>query len=347
MAPDDKNPYEYKLPENYDSPLKKYSIHPYPVKRYNRSEEAPISDRKGEEFPIIDKLEHLTEKISRRGDRVVKSFVDEMNSSHPPGILKQLIYLGKLLFYTSLLLSIFLIFILALVIVILFVGGLASVGFAIWVLKEAGIDIVKIVLIDTFRVILRLHQIYVLGTLLLLLFVGAYIFVYNPYISSSPTVDLHMKSQDNKELIITNNRSATDVPYARLLQFLDQDTTDSAVGVHSAAMTNGAVRLHDNAEKQGIRSGVAKVSPAGLSAHVYCWNVFNTTDHGSIYVSAYHPVTTFTCDSLVYIPKTGLDEGKVYYIPIDKVPNPDYEDLSESMGKNTGNEKITGIEVVW
>jgi len=83
---------------------------------------------------------------------------------------------------------------------------------------------------------------------------------YNPYISPAPTVDLHLKTPDGKTAHITNNHSATNVTYRQLLQFLEQDDTDSTLGKYQATRVAAAVRLHDNAEKQGIRADVAEVS---------------------------------------------------------------------------------------
>jgi hypothetical protein len=108
--------------------------------------------------------------------------------------------------------------------------------------------------------------------------------VYNQYIASEYNVRLPFVDEYEKDLYITNINAAKDPTFDQLLTFLEKDDTETFVIEHpSLAFGTGIVRLHNNAEKAGIRGGVAELRLPGES-DVYALNVFNTVDKGQIMV---------------------------------------------------------------
>lgn len=106
-------------------------------------------------------------------------------------------------------------------------------------------------------------------------------------------------------LIITDRRVASDVSFDELTRFLANDTTVMADYVYpNYTCGDFAVRLHDDAEAQGIRSGVVGISlnvtgfddtnasidgllksnVTGVAERGHAVNVFNTTDRGLVYI---------------------------------------------------------------
>ena len=108
--------------------------------------------------------------------------------------------------------------------------------------------------------------------------------VYNQYIATDYKVKLPFADEYSKALYITNINAAKDTTFDQLLTFLEKDDTETFVAEHPGlAFGAGIVRLHDNAEKAGIRSGVAELKFPG-ETDVYALNVFNTVDKGQIMV---------------------------------------------------------------
>jgi len=349
MAPQDKNPYEYKLPENEDSLLKKYHASTFQYRKPDLVVEPSVKASNALDLET-GPMERFIDKMAKRCDRIAKRFIDDVNSDHPPSIPKQFVYLGKMAFYTAILFPALFCYVVLAIFIIPFHGGKGIISF-IGAAIRLGIGVGVLGAVKILSIIVKLHMIYTMCVLALLVVAVAYIMIYNviynPYISSAPTEDLHLKTPDGKTAHITNNRSATDVTYKQLLQFLEQDDTDSTLGKYQITRVSAAVRLHDNAEKQGIRAGVAEVNLDNSYASSYCWNVFETTDQGTVYVSAFHPVLTENSDSLIYIPRSGVEEGQIYFIPVNTVINLQYDSLTEDMGKNAISGRVTGINVIW
>jgi len=95
-----------------------------------------------------------------------------------------------------------------------------------------------------------------------------------------------------------------------------------------------AERLHNNAEKAGIRAGYVFIQFPGSPAHT-C-NVFDTTDRGRIYVD-----DTGTPDGGINADKTvDLEVGRSY-CPVSIFPNPGYDQDWDCMGR------VSSFNVTW
>lgn len=119
------------------------------------------------------------------------------------------------------------------------------------------------------------------------------------------TEDLPVMNTTYQKLAITEHRYAANVSYDELIKFLANDTTVMA-DYEYPDYTCGdfAVRLHDDAETSGIRSGVVavEINTTGYadtddylqamprannsSERGHAFNVFNTTDRGLVYIDA-------------------------------------------------------------
>lgn len=104
-------------------------------------------------------------------------------------------------------------------------------------------------------------------------------------IHSSGSVDLTQKLPftSGGELYIINNPTSHDPTYSELLSFLQNDTTDTLT-YHSKFMCGEfATLLHNNAESQGIRSGVVNIRFQNQTVG-HTINAFNTTDQGLVFI---------------------------------------------------------------
>lgn len=209
----------------------------------------------------------------------------------------------------------------------------------------AGLTIIAIV--GLFEIVSKIHLIYlILLAIMVVLFLGFYA-VYNPYINPTPVADLSLKGPTGDSMHITSNRNAVNVTYQQVLDFLAEDDTSVVIGRYQTGRVSGAVRLHDNAEKKGIRAGVAEVALDGAYAQSYCWNVFDTTDQGRVYVTSYHPEYRRESDSIVIIPQSGDHAEEIFFVPMEKAVGLRYYELDETMGNTSVAGKVTGINVVW
>jgi hypothetical protein len=198
-----------------------------------------------------------------------------------------------------------------------------------------------------FKILLIIHDNRVAILLMAILIVGIFFF-YTTFFTVHPRVAaLHLTGVDGKAMQIANNRSATDITYRQLLDFLAQDDTDSTLGDHQTLRVEAVVKLHDDAEKSGFRAGVAEVSIDNPGPANYCWDVFNTTDEGTVYVSAYHPIKNKDDDSLIYIPASDDRKGQIFFIPSKTAGTMSYDSLTEDMGQTAVGGKVTSINVVW
>jgi hypothetical protein len=157
-------------------------------------------------------------------------------------------------------------------------------------------------------------------------------------------------------IVLINNKNVKDPTYAELLAFLESDNTDEYGYVrtpYSASLYFGsaeskiqlhwiqgiinrtqgplapkicadfAERLHNNAERAGIRCGYVIIDSLN-----HAINVFNTTDKGLIYIddtgnSGYGPSN---CDKIV-----DVQIGK-HYIPISLFPEVGWNSTYNDMG---------------
>lgn len=121
---------------------------------------------------------------------------------------------------------------------------------------------------------------------------------------------------DASPIILQNNYGNVHNPtWAELVSFLESDNTES-IWYDYASFVCGdfAERVHNNAEKAGIRAGIAIIYFAGeLFPHAL--NVFYTTDYGLVYIdcTASEPVYTYSIYTGVTTTST-IGEDKVAYV---------------------------------
>ena len=88
---------------------------------------------------------------------------------------------------------------------------------------------------------------------------------------------------DGHDVNLVHNKDATNVSYAQVIQFIQQDTTDRIPYSHRKFMCGDySERVHNNAEASGITCGFVFIDLIGSIDHAY--NVFNTTDRGFVFV---------------------------------------------------------------
>lgn len=141
---------------------------------------------------------------------------------------------------------------------------------------------------------------------------------------------------DGDPIELAQNPEATDVSWDELRRFLWDDRTDRARYDDGAFVcADFAERLHNNAEKAGIRAGYVFIQFPGNSPAHTC-NVFETTDRGRVYVD-----DTGTPDGGLNADKTvDLEVGRAY-CPVSIFPNPGYDQHWDCMGR------VSSFEVAW
>jgi len=84
------------------------------------------------------------------------------------------------------------------------------------------------------------------------------------------------------DLIIINNPNAENVTLKKVRNFLRRDNTDEAIYEYDSDFGSFAVAIHNAAEANAIKTGIAIVEFEGGKSIVL--NVFHTQDYGIIYV---------------------------------------------------------------
>jgi hypothetical protein len=80
-------------------------------------------------------------------------------------------------------------------------------------------------------------------------------------------------------------RNSGPVTYDRLMAFLSNDSTETALYVDpSYTCTDFAVHLHDAAEEQGIKSGIVAIGFMDNNTSGHSFNAFPTVDNGIVYI---------------------------------------------------------------
>jgi hypothetical protein len=149
---------------------------------------------------------------------------------------------------------------------------------------------------------IRLLVVFAFMPLLLVICISIFYAILCPTIW---TENLPVMNTTYQKLAITEYRYATNVSYDELLKFLANDTTVMADYEYpSHTCGDFAVQLHDDAETNGIRSGVVAVvlnttgyaqtddnipivpGANNTNERGHAFNVFNTTDRGLVYVDA-------------------------------------------------------------
>ncbi len=127
-----------------------------------------------------------------------------------------------------------------------------------------------------------------------------------------------------QEMTYYNNPEATDVSYDDLKQFLLSDKTDRNIYTPgSYVCIDYAKELHDNAERQGIRSAIVSVDLKQSNGSIdhHALNAFNTTDRGMVYIDTTGHINSPGIDTIVYdfgigkqyIPKTVFNSRYVHF----------------------------------
>jgi len=126
----------------------------------------------------------------------------------------------------------------------------------------------------------------------------------------------------NGTLVLTNYDNATDPTYDELITFIRNDKTDTiSYDYDSFVCADFAARVHNNAEKAGIRAGIVDVTFSdNLEGHAL--NCFNTTDKGLVFIDCTGDFNNYNrnnCDKLVkletgkaYIPRPIFTSGMYY-----------------------------------
>jgi hypothetical protein len=84
---------------------------------------------------------------------------------------------------------------------------------------------------------------------------------------------------NGQKLVLKNYASSTNPSYKQLISFLKADKTDELPYTSTFVCSDFAVRLHDNAEKAGIKMGWCASDSSN-----HAWNIVETTDRGIVYV---------------------------------------------------------------
>lgn len=179
----------------------------------------------------------------------------------------------------------------------------------------------------------------------LLLIIGIFgvPFLYNEYVSATPVYMLPFTDENGDRLLITNNRSATDPTFDQLLAFLRQDDTNTlAILTKKSGPGPTDVRLHDNAEKSGIRAGVVELELSN-ETHIYSLNVFNTVDKGQILVDPMGTPVLACPLTIVHIENNDLDNNDYNTMVFIPIQNQSAAYLSE-IGNVSGVGGLTTIQ---
>lgn len=84
-------------------------------------------------------------------------------------------------------------------------------------------------------------------------------------------------------LTLTNNRSAKDVPYAELMEFIEKNSVGRRTYIKRKFMcADFSILIHNRAEAAGIRCGLVSVQYYNGKAHAF--NVFISKDKGIIFI---------------------------------------------------------------
>ena len=84
---------------------------------------------------------------------------------------------------------------------------------------------------------------------------------------------------NGKIITLTNYNNAVNPTYDQLIEFLKADKTDEKPYTSTYVCSDFAKTLHDSAEKNGISAGWV-----GARGCNHAFNVFQTTDQGTIYI---------------------------------------------------------------
>lgn len=122
-------------------------------------------------------------------------------------------------------------------------------------------------------------------TLLFVLSIGS-IAVYEYMFVPVWTEHLPILNATGQDVTITDYRNATNVTYANLTIFLENDHTEDTLYVDpNYTCSDFAAALHDNAEANGIKCGIVNVQFEGRPIG-HAFDVFPTSDKGLIFVDA-------------------------------------------------------------
>ena len=182
-------------------------------------------------------------------------------------------------------------------------------------------------------------------------------------------------------IVLINNKDATDPTYAQLLNFLQNDKTDQYPYIYTNKILSSyygtaeshidltriqgiidgtiqpqnpdvcgdfAERLHNEAEKAGIRCAYVSIDLSGYTdpAHLgipsnsgHALDAFQTSDRGLVYIDATGWIATIQHPNRA-VSTINLVVGQ-QYIPVSLFPEPGWQSSSISMGT------VTNVEIFW
>lgn len=117
----------------------------------------------------------------------------------------------------------------------------------------------------------------------------------------------YLVGADNENLYITNYDNATNPTYEELKTFLYEDKTDEIeYDLSTFVCADYAEKVHNNAEKAGIKSGLVLIDLDNGIRHSF--NMFNTTDKGIVYIDCTQSLNCENSDKIIPV----LREGEPY-----------------------------------
>jgi len=168
-------------------------------------------------------------------------------------------------------------------------------------------------------------NIIVITLIVVIVLVTVYYFYMNgkiPFDCTSPTsTEINTKIQTEVITLpigpiqLTNNPKAKNVLQKELKAFISGDSTDTQIAITGTRDSDYfAKTVHDNAEANGIRAGIAVVSCLGKD-YKYVINVFETIDRGKIFIDCTGPYMSdnsqnASYDKVAYI-KVGSEYGVI------------------------------------
>ncbi len=154
------------------------------------------------------------------------------------------------------------------------------------------------------------------------LFIGYYVYVYEPNTVTLMNDNTYYTNATGATMKIHNNPNAHNPTYQELYNFIVyQDDTDKIpYNPNSFVCIDYGVKVHDNAEKANISSGVVIFGFSDFVDGHVC-NVFNTIDRGLVYIDCTHSYPNYgpsNDDKVVSVPNVG---GKYVVQPLTNIGN--------------------------
>ncbi len=135
-----------------------------------------------------------------------------------------------------------------------------------------------------------------------------------PTASQTTTGIIYYDQYSGEEVELINNHNATNPTWTALQDFLLTDETDEAIYGAEYSCAGAAMRVHNNAEANGIKAGVVAIEFTENTGHM-C-NIFETTDKGRVYIDCTPSVgiTSISPTEQAFLEEHPLGYDRVAYI---------------------------------